>query len=213
MSRFCHNCLLTLMVLKSGEFVVEGLERGDVALVCRAVWDRSSRRLCLGTVSCSLPTERALSRNQSCRAIQLFGIVQREGIRQHCLYRSGVGPAQQPVLAVGEDAHAYAVLFLRLREVVVELVDVLGVGVEAARGADPALELDERVEGGEVHGAARAFGRRVFLDYLLVLYEAGDGQEVADRAGDVGFGLADVVPPQNLGCGLLGIGIVWIDVQ
>ena len=93
------------------------------------------------------------------------------------------------------------------------MVDVLGVGVEAARGADPALELDERVEGGEVHGAARAFGGRVFLDYLLVLYEAGDGQEVADRAGDVGLGLALVVPAENLGCGLLVPGIVCVDVH
>ena len=93
------------------------------------------------------------------------------------------------------------------------MVDVLGVGVEAARGADPALELDERVEGGEVHGAARTFGRRVFLVYLLVLYEACDGQEIADRAGDVGLGLALVVPPENLGCGLLVPGIVCVDVH
>ena len=143
-------------------------------------------------------------------AVRVF---QREGVRRDRPGRSGIGPAQQPVLAVGQDAHAHAALLLRLRQVVVELVDVPGVGVEAARGADPALELDERVEGGEVHGAARAFGRRVFLDDLLVLYEAGDGQEIADRAGDVGLGLALVVPPQNLGCGLPVPGIVRVDVH
>ena len=114
---------------------------------------------------------------------------------------------------VGQDAHAHAALLFRLRQVVVELLDVLGVGVEAARGADPALELDERVEGGKVHGAARTLGGRVFFVYLLVLHEAGDGQEVADRAGDVGLGLAFVVAAENLGCGLLVPGIVWIDVQ
>ena len=140
-------------------------------------------------------------------------VLQREGVWRDRPGRSGIGPAQQPVLAVGEDAHAHAALLFRLRQVIVELVDVLGVGVEAARGADPALELDERVEGGEVHGAARTLGGRVFLDYLLVLYEAGEGQEIADRAGDVGLGLALVVAAENLGCGLLGIGIVWINVQ
>ena len=93
------------------------------------------------------------------------------------------------------------------------MVDVLGVGVEAARGADPALELDKRVEGGEVHGAARTLGGRVFLDYLLALNEAGDGQEITDRAGDVGLGLALVVAAENLGCGLLVPGIVCVDVQ
>ena len=50
-----------------------------------------------------------------------------------------------------------------------------------------------------VSRAARSTARRepsagrVFLDYLLVLYEAGEGEEVADRAGDVGLGLALVV--------------------
>ncbi len=140
-------------------------------------------------------------------------VIKGECVRRDRPGRSGIWPAQQPVLAVGEDAHAHAALLFRLRQVIVELVDVLGVGVEAARGADPALELDERVEGGEVHGAARTLGGRVFLDYLLVLYEAGEGQEIADRAGDVGLGLALVVAAENLGCGLLGIGIVWINVQ
>ena len=123
------------------------------------------------------------------------------------------GPAQQPVLAVGQDAHAHAALLLRLRQIIVELVDVLGVGVEAARGADPSLELDERVEGGEVHGAARTLGGWVFLVYLLVFHEAGDGEEIADRAGDVGLGLALVVAAGDLGCGVLVPGIVCVDVH
>ena len=141
------------------------------------------------------------------------GVFKRKGVRWDRPGRSGVGPAQQPVLAVGQDAHAHAALFFQLRQVVVELLDVLGVGVEAAGGADPAFELDERVEGGEVHGAARTLGGRVFLDYLLVFHEAGDGQEIADRAGDVGLGLALVVAPQDFGCGLLVPGIVRIDMH
>ena len=43
--------------------------------------------------------------------------------------------------------------------------------------------------------------------------EAGDGQEVADRGGDVGLGLAFVVAAQNFGGGLLVPGIVCVDVH
>jgi len=39
-------------------------------------------------------------------------------------------------------------------EIVVELAEVGGVGVEAALGADASLELDEGVQGGQVNGAA-----------------------------------------------------------
>ena len=141
------------------------------------------------------------------------GILQCEGVRRYRIGLSGAGPAQQPVLAVGQDAHAHAAFLFRLRQVIVELLDVPGIGVEAAGGTDPAFELDERVEGGEVHGAAGTFGRRVFLDDLLVFHEAGDGQEVAHRGGDVGLGLALVVAAQDFGCGLLVPGIVCVDVQ
>ena len=117
---------------------------------------------------------------------------------------------------VGQDAHAHAALLFRLfrlRQVVVELVDVLGVGVEAAGGADPAFELDECVEGGEVYGAARALGGRVFLFYFVGFDEAGHSQEVANRGGDVGLGRADVVAPQDLGGCFFVPGIVYVDVH
>ena len=51
------------------------------------------------------------------------------------------------------------------------------------------------------------------LDDLLVFHEAGDGQEVADRGGDVGLGLAFVVAEEDFGCGLLVPGIVRVEVD
>ena len=62
-------------------------------------------------------------------------------------------------------------------------------------------------------GSVRSTARRVFLDYVLGLYEAGDGEEIADRAGDVGLGLALVVPAQDFGCGVFVPGIVCVDVH
>ena len=59
--------------------------------------------------------------------------------------------------------HADAAVLLRLSEVVVELVDVLGVWIEAAGCADASLEFDEGVEGCEVDGAAGSPGRAGFL--------------------------------------------------
>ena len=101
---------------------------------------------------------------------------------------------------------------MRRLQVVVELADVLGVGVEAAGGADPALELDEGVEGGEVDGAAGAQGGRVFFVDFLVLHQAGGGQEVPHGGGDVGLGLAVVVPPEDFGGGRLVFGVAGVDV-
>ena len=115
--------------------------------------------------------------------------------------------------AVGQDAHADSALLFGLREVVVELFDVLRVGVESAGGADPALELDEGVESGEVHGAARTLGGRVLLDDLAWRCQSGGDQEVADGAGDVRFGLGVVVPPEYLGgrVGVAGVVVVYVD--
>ena len=93
------------------------------------------------------------------------------------------------------------------------MVDVFGVGVEAAGGADAALELDEGVEGGEVDGAAAAQGGWVFFDDVLGFYEAGDGEEVTDGGGDVGLGLAFVVASQDFGCGGFAVGVVGVDVE
>ena len=80
------------------------------------------------------------------------GVVEGEGVGEGGLDGASVGKAQEPVLAVGEDAHADAPALVGLLQVVVELVDVVGVGIEAAVGADSALELDEGVEASEVDG-------------------------------------------------------------
>ena len=99
------------------------------------------------------------------------GIVEGEGVGEGGLDGSGVGPAEEPVLAVREDAHADAALLVGLLQVVVELVHV--VGVEAARRADATLELDEGVEGRQVHGATRAQGRGILLDDFIGSGQAG----------------------------------------
>ena len=48
---------------------------------------------------------------------------------------------------------------------------------------------------------------------MLGLYEAGFGEEVADRGGDVGFGLAFVVASEDFGGGLLAVGVSEVDVD
>ena len=114
---------------------------------------------------------------------------------------------------VGQDTHADSALLFGLREVVVDLLYIVGVGVESAGGADPALELDEGVESGKVHGAARSLGGRVLLDDLAGSGQSGGDQKVANRAGDVRFGFRVVVPPEYLGGGLGVTGVVVVDVD
>ena len=116
------------------------------------------------------------------------------------------------MLAVGKDAHADAALPLGLLQVVVELPDVLGVGLEAGGGADPALDLYEGIEGGEVDGAVGAQRGRVLLVDLVAVDEAGADQEVAHGGGDVGLELAGVVPTEYLRGGLGAGGVVGVDV-
>ena len=138
------------------------------------------------------------------------GVFQRKGIG-HCRPDwTGVWPAQQPLPAVREDAHAHAALLLRLLQVVVELLDVLSVRVEAPRGADPALELDKGVEGGQVDGTAGALRGWVLLDDVITPDESCHDEEISDRAGDVRLGLASVVPSQNLGGSLSVTGVVVV---
>ena len=38
-------------------------------------------------------------------------------------------------------------------------------------------------------------------------------RKLADGAGDVGLGRADVVAPQDLGRCVFAVGVVWIDVE
>ena len=114
--------------------------------------------------------------------------------------------------AVGQDAHRGRGPLLGLGQVVVELLHIRGVGVKAAGRANPALGLDEGVEGGQVDGAAGALRGRVLLDDLIAPGEAGGDEEVAHGAGDVRLGFAEVVPPEELGGGLLARGVVVVQV-
>ena len=116
------------------------------------------------------------------------------------------------MLAVGEDAHADAPALMGLLQVVVQLADVVGVGVHAAGGTDSALELDEGVEGGEVDGAARALGRGIFLDHVVASDKAGGDEEVANGGGDVRLRLVVFVTAQNLGGGGPDGGVVVVYV-
>ena len=112
--------------------------------------------------------------------------------------RAGAGPAQQPALAVGEDAHTDALAGgAGLFQVVVQLGDMGRVGGAAGGGADAALEFNEGVQGGEVHGLAAAVGGRVFLHDGVALRQAGKHQEVADGGGDVGLRLIVIVAGQD----------------
>ena len=98
-------------------------------------------------------------------------------------------------------------------KVVVELLDVLGIGVEASRGPDPALELDEGVEGGKVNGAARTLCGRVLLNDLIGPHEPRHDEEITHSAGDVRLRLAIIMPPQNLGgsLGVPGFVVVYLN--
>ena len=138
-------------------------------------------------------------------------LVQGEGVGPRQTRVAGPGPAQQPAPAVGEDAHADPSLRRRLRQVVVQLPHVIGVGFAAGGGADAPLELDEGVQGGQVNGAPAAVRGRVLLDHLLGLGQAGADQEIADGRGDVGLRLVALVPFQDGGG---GAGKLWVvDVQ
>ena len=138
-------------------------------------------------------------------------LLQREGVGPRRTRRAGPGPAQQPAPPVGEDAHAHPPLRRRLRQVVVQLPHVIGVGFAAGGGADPPLELDEGVQRGQVNGAPAAIRGRVLLDHLLRLGQAGEDQEIANGGGDVGLGIVALVPFQDGGG---SAGKLWVvDVQ
>ena len=151
---------------------VEGLEDGDVALVGGAPGAEAGgdgfavgRDVILGGEG--VVAEPFEEGNPS------VGIVEGEGVGEGGLDGAGVGPAEEPVLAVGEDAHPDAALPVGLLQVFVELVHVVGVGIEAPGGADATLELDEGVEGRQVDGAARAQGGRVLFDDFIGSGQAG----------------------------------------
>ena len=97
----------------------------------------SATEFCDGFLFSSI--ERAWSDSHSYRRNQRSGSSSVKAYGGHSLpFRHRA--SAEPVLAVGEDAHAHAALLFRLRQVVISLVNVLGIGVEAARGADPAFE-------------------------------------------------------------------------
>ena len=111
---------------------VEGLEDRDVALVGGAVGAETLRDgLAIG--------RRALHRGKGLVAEPLVKrdpavrVLESEAVRRDRPDRPGAGPAQQPVLSVGQNAHAHPASALRLGQVIVELLDVIRIGVEAAR--------------------------------------------------------------------------------
>ena len=140
-------------------------------------------------------------------------VLQREVVGRHHHRGAGVWPTQQPVPAIGEHAHPHAVVPRGLVQVVVQLPDVLGVGVAARRRADAPLHLDEGVQRRQVHRPARPFGGRILLDDLLARGQSGRDEEVPHRAGDVGLRLEVVVPPQHLPRGLSILRVVYIDLR
>ena len=126
-------------------------------------------------------------------------LVQREAKRRCRLDRASAGPAQQPILAVGQNAHARAFAGpLGLSEVVVNLLDVTLGGTEPGPRANPPLDLDERIQRRQVHRPPRCLRWRVLLDDLVRPRQPRTDQEVPHRARDVRFRLGILMPPQNL---------------
>lgn len=127
--------------------------------------------------------------------ITVVGVVEREGIGA-CGAPVAAGAAQQPVLAVGEDAEAgRASLAGERGEVLLQLAFVGVGGVEAI--ADAAFDLDHEVVGFEVDPSAA--GLTFHLDVGATSEPRAD-QKVAHCAANVGFRRVVVVPlKQRLG--------------
>ena len=195
--------------LRVGVGLVEGFQRGDVPLVGGTV-----RPEMLGN---SVPIRGNVFQGHQSGIAEPFEqgqpsirIVQGEKVGLGQPYLSGSRPAQQPPFAVGEDAHAYSPLGCRFGQVVVNLIDVGGIGFASAGGAYPALELDEGVQGCQIDGPAGGVRGRVFLDNFFAPGQAGQDEKVPDCASDVCLGLGVSMPPQNFpgGLGILGVGVV-----
>ena len=130
-------------------------------------------------------------------AVTAVGVFESEGVGRRGAPVCRAGAAQQPVLAVGEDAQAGRLaLGGEHVEVVVELLFVIVGGVESV--ADSALDLDHEVVGFQVDSAAA--GLAFHLD-VGAAGEFGGDQKVAQRAADVGLrGVVGVAVEQRLGC-------------
>ena len=126
------------------------------------------------------------------------GIFEGEGVGIVRVHRTRAGPPEQPVFPVGQDTHVIPpILSLRLFEIAVQLFDVPRVGVEARARSNPALDLDEGIERGEVDRRARAQSGGALLHDLVALDEIREDEEVTYGAGYVGLGLVPVVPPED----------------
>ena len=186
--------------------VVERAEFGEVLLEARAGAEPAADLVIVGGDAAGFERLRDVGEP----AVEVEPAV--GGLELVCVLRVGaeaghVGPAGDPVAPVGEDADA-----LRERvvagggEVAVELVDVVGIGLETWLGADPPLELEDHVGGGEVAASAVA-GRCFDLDLGGRGQLDGD-EEVARGGADVVLGLSEVVAFEDgFGGGVRG-GIV-----
>ena len=186
--------------------IVQGLEGGNVALVVRAVRSEVfGYRLAAGdNVDLGRECVVAQPLEQERPALR---VLKREGIGRRGPYRPRVRPAQQPVLAVGQNSHPNPASLLRLCEVVVQLLHKLWVGIETACRANPSLELDERVERGQVNCTSRPQRRRDLLHDLLALNQLRGNEKVANSARDVRLSHVRLMPAQYLARRLGATGV------
>ena len=181
---------------EAGVLEVERREGGDVAAVGRAVGaEMLAHGLAVGDLV--LLGGEGVVAQPLVEGDPAAGLLEPEGVGVGGARGAGARPAQKPVLPVGQDPHADPALLLRLGQVAVELLDVARIGLDTRPDAD--LALDERVEGGQVDGAAGAERGMLLLDDLLGLGQPRRDEEVAHRAGDVGLRLAALVPLQDGG--------------
>ena len=132
----------------------------------------------------------------------VLGAIEDECVRLARADWTGPWPAQEPVLAVREHAHAHAVAsLLRGLQVAINLLDPLrfGLGVPG-----PDLELHVGVERRQVHGLSGLVPRMDLLDNLISGRELCRDQEITHRARDVRLSLAEFVSPQD-GPGQFGV--------
>ena len=128
--------------------------------------------------------------------VTVLGVVKRKSVGRRGAPVGGAGAAQQPVLAVGQNAEAGRFTLGRERvEVVVELLFIIFGSLKSC--ADPALDLDHEVVRLQVNPAAAGLA---FHPDIGAAGELGSNQEVAQRAPNIGLrGVGGVALEQRLG--------------
>ena len=174
--------------------LVQLAQRLKVLLETRAGTESLAHLLVVGSQSAALQRLRLVAQ-PFVEVVPALGILKGEGVGRRGAPVGGAGAAQQPVLAVGEDAEArrFAVGGQRAK-ILVELSFVIVSGLES--GTDPALDLNHKVVGLQVDPAAA--GLAFHLD-IGAAGKLGGDQKVAQRAADVGLrGVVGVTLEQRL---------------